>query len=249
MAENFRGSMLGANKPKREMRPNYQDASGTDKAARPVTNGVTRRGFLKSLSASAVAAAAFGATGMAKGIAETEAERELGPAAAPVSLSVNGRSVALQLEPRVTLLEALRVHAGMTGAKESCDRASCGACTVLLDGEPVYACSMLAIEAQGAEITTVEGLGQDGQLTALQQAFVAEDGLQCGYCSPGMVMSLTALLRKNPHPTEAEVRRACAGNLCRCGAYPRIFSSALAASGQKAVSKAHVISGHDHGLA
>ena len=118
----------------------------------------------------------------------------------------------------MTLLEALRTSAGLTGAKEPCDRATCGACTVLLDDVPVYACSLLAIEAQGAEITTIEGLAKTGQLTQLQQAFVDKDGLQCGYCSPGFVMTLTALLRKNPHPTEAEIRKACSGILCRCGA-------------------------------
>jgi aerobic-type carbon monoxide dehydrogenase small subunit (CoxS/CutS family) len=120
---------------------------------------------------------------------------------------------------------------------------------VLLNDTPVYACSMLAIEAQGAEITTIEGLARGGKLTALQQAMVDKDGLQCGFCSPGMVMVLTALLRKNPHPTEAEVRRAVAGNLCRCGSYPRIVAATQAASGQKPVTQLNVLSLHDHALA
>jgi aerobic-type carbon monoxide dehydrogenase small subunit (CoxS/CutS family) len=158
----------------------------------------------------------------------------------PVTLTVNGEVRTFSLEPRVTLLEALRANAGLTGAKEACDRATCGACTVLVNDTPVYACSLLAIEAQGAEITTIEGLARDGKLTALQQAMVERDGLQCGYCSPGMVLVLTALLRKNPHPTEAEIKRACAGNLCRCGSYPRIFAATLAASGQRTAAKLEV---------
>jgi xanthine dehydrogenase YagT iron-sulfur-binding subunit len=211
--------------------------------------GLSRRTFLKSLGTSAVTAAAFGAENVAKGLAQANAERTQGPGAVPVTLTVNGEKKSFSLEPRVTLLEALRGNAGLTGAKESCDRATCGACTVLLNGTPVYACSMLAIEAQGAEITTIEGLARDGKLTVLQQAFVDKDGLQCGYCSPGMVMVLTALLRKNPHPTEAEIKRAVACNLCRCGSYPRIFAATLAASGQKPVAKLNVISLHDHDVA
>ena len=210
---------------------------------------MTRRGFLAGLGASAVTTAALGAGNVAKGLAEANAERVHGPGATPVSFSVNGQKVTLEIEPRTTLLEALRTHVGLTGAKESCDRATCGACTVLLDDTPVYACSMLAIEARGAEITTIEGLVADATLTKLQQAMVDHDGVQCGYCSPGMVMTLTALLRKNPHPTEAEVRKACAGNLCRCGSYPRIFAAARGASGQAPVSKLSVVHPHDHALA
>jgi xanthine dehydrogenase YagT iron-sulfur-binding subunit len=211
--------------------------------------GVSRRSFLQCLGTSAVTAATLGATNVAKGMADANAERPHGPGAVPVTLSVNGQAVTLQLEPRVTLLEALRHQAGLTGAKEACDRATCGACTVLLDGVPVYACSMLAIEAQGAEITTIEGLTQEGQLTELQAAFVSHDGLQCGFCSPGMIMTLTALLRKNPRPSEAEIRRACAGNLCRCGSYPRIFAATLTASGQKPASRLTVLTPHQHALA
>lgn len=211
--------------------------------------GVSRRTFLKCLGTSAVTAAALGASNVAKGMAEANAERVQGPSAVPVTLTINGTKTTLQLEPRVTLLEALRQHAGLTGAKEACDRGSCGACTVLLDSVPVYACSMLAIEAQGAEIETVEGLAADGQLTKLQEALAKYDGLQCGYCSPGMVITLTALLRKNPRPTEAEIRRACAGNLCRCGSYPRIVTATLAASGQTTTTKLTVIPPHEHALA
>lgn len=210
------------------------------------SHGVSRRAFLKGLGTSAVSAATLGANSVAQGLAEANAEREQGPNPVPVTLLVNGEKRTFQLEPRITLLEALRVHAGLTGPKESCDRATCGACTVLLNGEPVYACSMLAIEAQGAEIMTVEGLVKDNRITALQQAFVDHDGLQCGFCSPGMVMTLAALLRKNPHPTEEEVRHACSGNLCRCGSYPRIFAAALAASGTTPRDKLTILSHHEH---
>jgi len=211
--------------------------------------GVSRRDFLKSLGTTAISAAAMSAGGVAAGLEQTGTERVYGPGPVPVILSINGEKRIFQLEPRVTLLEALRDQAGLTGAKEPCDRATCGGCTVLLDDLPVYACSLLAIEAQGAEITTIEGLAKDGRLTKLQQAFVAKDGLQCGYCTPGMVMTLTALLRRNPHPTEAEVRKACSGNLCRCGSYPRIFAAALETGGAKATSRLEVITLHDHAVA
>jgi len=215
----------------------------------PEAHGVSRRAFLKGLGTSAVSAAAFGAEGTAKALADANAERVHGPGTVPVTLRVNGEPIALQLEPRTTLLEALRLHAGLTGAKEACDRASCGACTVLLGDDPVYACSMLAIEAQDAPITTIEGLAQSGELTKLQHAFVDKDGLQCGFCTPGMVMTLTALLRKNPHPTEAEVRHAISGNLCRCGSQPRIVAAALAASGTEVADRLTIVNPHSHALA
>jgi aerobic-type carbon monoxide dehydrogenase small subunit (CoxS/CutS family) len=211
--------------------------------------GVSRRDFLKELGTTAITAAALSARGMAQELEQANAEKAYGPGPVAVTLSINGEQKSLSLEPRVTLLEALRDHAGLTGAKETCDRASCGACTVLLGDLPVYACSLLAIEAQGVEITTIEGLARSGELTKLQQALVDHDGLQCGYCTSGVVMSLTALLRRNPHPTGAEVRKACSGNLCRCGSYPRIFAAAMAAAGVEAVSKLQVIPLHDHAVA
>ena len=231
------------------MKTHPSELAGSDQPSPTVPGGVSRRIFLKSLGTSAVTAAAFGADNVSKGLAQANAERAKGPGAVAVAFTVNGEKKTLMVEPRVTLLEALRGNLGLTGAKEACDRATCGACTVLVNDTPVYACSMLAIEAQGADITTIEGLARDGTLTKLQKAMVDKDGLQCGFCSPGMVMVLTALLRKNPHPTEAEVRRAVAGNLCRCGSYPRIFAATRAASGQTSVTKLNVISLHDHALA
>jgi len=223
--------------------------SATTASPSEASVGVSRRAFLKGLGTTAISTAAMGAGNVAKGLAQANAERVHGPGAVPVTFKVNGESRSLQIEPRTTLLEALRLQIGLTGPKEACDRAACGACTVLLGDRPVYACSMLAIEAQGAEITTIEGLSRSGELTRLQKAFVDKDGLQCGFCTPGMVMTLTALLRKNPHPTEAEVRHALAGNLCRCGSQPRIVAAALDASGAPATAKLKILHAHDHALA
>lgn len=202
---------------------------------------VSRRGFLKSFGATAAVAATAQMEAVAKELEKTNAERIQGPGPVPITLQVNGQALKLQVEPRVTLLEALRNHAGFTGAKEACDRAACGACTVLLDDMPIYACAKLAIEAQGHAITTVEGLAQNGKLTKVQQAFVDEDALMCGYCTPGFVMSVTALLKKDPHPAAEEITHACAGNLCRCGSYPRIMQAALKAAGASVSSKTEMI--------
>src|ERR1051325_8130861 len=153
--------------------------------------GLSRRTFLKGLGTSAVTAAAAQATAVAAELEKVNAEKVVGPGAIPVTLNVNGQKLKLQLEPRVTLLEALRNYSTLTGAKEGCDRASCGACTVLLDGTPIYSCQKLAIEAQTQEITTIEGLAEDGKLSKVQQAFIEKDALQCGYCTPGFIMSVT----------------------------------------------------------
>lgn len=173
--------------------------------------------------------AALGARTAAAELAAASAEAPRGPHAENVTLAINGEQQTFAVEPRTTLLEVLRQHAGLTGAKAACERATCGACTVLLDGVPVYACMILAIEAEGRAVTTVEGISREG-LTPVQKAIVEADGLQCGYCTPGFVMSLTALLKNNPRPTEADVRKACSGHLCRCGSYPRVFAAALAAA-------------------
>jgi xanthine dehydrogenase YagT iron-sulfur-binding subunit len=201
----------------------------------------SRRSFLKGLGTAAVTTAAAQAEAVAAELEKANAERTVGPGPVPVTLKVNGEQLKLLLEPRVTLLDALRNYSSLTGAKEGCDRASCGACTVLLGDLPIYACQKLAVEAQGQEITTVEGLAQPGKLTNVQQAFLEKDALMCGYCTPGFVMSVTALLKKNPHPTPDDVRHACAGNLCRCGTQPRIMEAALQASGVATTSKTEVI--------
>ena len=201
----------------------------------------SRRTFLKSLGTVAATAATAQVTSVAAELEKANAEKVIGPNAVPVTLKVNGEKLKLLLEPRVTLLDALRNYSSLTGAKEGCDRASCGACTVLINDTPVYACQKLAIEAQGVEITTVEGLAKDGKLSKVQQAFVEKDALQCGYCTPGFLMSVTALLKKNPHPTAADVKHACAGNLCRCGAHPHILQAALKAAGVEHAAKTEVV--------
>ena len=149
-----------------------------------------------------------------------------------VVLDVNGQKRTVQVEPRTTLLNTLRNHLepAVTGPKLVCDAGTCGACTVLLDGKPVYSCLVFAVDAQNKKITTVEGLGTPDQMNAVQTAFVEKDALMCGFCTPGFVTSISAYLKKNPNPSLAEVREACKGNFCRCGTYPRVFEAALAAA-------------------
>jgi xanthine dehydrogenase YagT iron-sulfur-binding subunit len=154
----------------------------------------------------------------------------LGPGPVPLTLILNGLARTASVEPRTTLLELLRERFDLTGAKPACDSGACGACTVTLDGLAVAACTVLALDVAGRAVTTVEGLAGGGELSPLQRAFVEHDALQCGFCTPGMLMSATALLARTPAPSMAEVRRALAGNLCRCGSYPKICAATLAAA-------------------
>jgi len=147
-----------------------------------------------------------------------------------IALWVNGKKVEATVESRITLAEFLREELRLTGTKIGCNRAECGSCTVILDGKPVYSCSMLAVEAAGTEILTIEGLENNDRLHPLQKAFIEHDALQCGYCTPGMLMALKALLDKNPRPQEGDVRDAIDGNFCRCGSYPNIINATLDAS-------------------
>jgi xanthine dehydrogenase YagT iron-sulfur-binding subunit len=147
-----------------------------------------------------------------------------------IQVTVNGTRRKIEVEDRWTLVEVLRDHLGLTGSKIGCDRGECGACTVLLDGKPVYSCSQLAVWANGRTVQTVEGLEQNGQLDPLQQAFIEHDGPQCGFCTSGQLMSAKALLNHNAHPTRDEVRAAMTGNICRCSNYNRYVESVLAAS-------------------
>jgi aerobic-type carbon monoxide dehydrogenase small subunit (CoxS/CutS family) len=155
-----------------------------------------------------------------------------GPGKAPVKITVNGREQEVLIEPRRTLLDVLRKDLGQRGTKKGCDEGTCGACTVLVEGRPVYSCLALAIDYEGKSIETIEGLEKDGRLHPIQQAFIEEDGFQCGFCTPGQVISAKALLDKNPSPGPEEVREALAGNLCRCGAYPKILKAVLRAAGR-----------------
>jgi aerobic-type carbon monoxide dehydrogenase small subunit (CoxS/CutS family) len=155
----------------------------------------------------------------------------LGPGKTPVCLRVNGQQYDLLIEPRRTLLDALRLDLGLTGSKQGCDNGQCGACTVLIDGQTAYSCLMLAIECQEYEITTIEGIGGDG-LHPIQEAFIEQDGYQCGFCTPGQILSAKALLDNVPDPTDAQIQRAMSGNLCRCGAYQQIVHSVRSAAGK-----------------
>jgi carbon-monoxide dehydrogenase small subunit len=147
-----------------------------------------------------------------------------------IKLRVNGVTYEATIEPRRTLLEVLRDNLGFTGAKKACDTGECGACTVIMDGKPVVSCLVLAVEAQGKDILTIEGLARDGQPHPLQQAFVDHGAIQCGFCTPGMILSAKALLERNPKPTEGEVKEAIVGNLCRCTGYAKIIEAIIAAS-------------------
>lgn len=147
-----------------------------------------------------------------------------------ISLTVNGVTHELAVEPRRTLLELLREDLGLTGTQKGCGIGDCGTCTVLVDGVATFSCLTLAIQVEGCSIETVESLAQDGKLDQLQQAFVDHGAIQCGYCTPGMLMTTTELLRRNPHPEEHEIRRAISGNLCRCTGYQKIVEAVRAAS-------------------
>lgn len=191
---------------------------------------LTRRAFIGGTGAALVAANATPLKAQQTGGAsEIEPEVSDVPKTA-ITLTVNGQSRRLEVEDRWTLNELIRDHIGLTGSKIGCNRGECGACTVLLDGEPVYSCSTLAVWADGREVLTVEGLERNGRVSALQQAFIEHNAPQCGFCTSGQLMSATALLRHNPRPTADEVRHALTGNLCRCSNYNAIVEAVLAAA-------------------
>jgi aerobic-type carbon monoxide dehydrogenase small subunit (CoxS/CutS family) len=197
------------------------------------SGAISRRNFIKG--ASAVAAAAglvrVGESKATPGSPSVEGATEvLGPGEVPVELTINGARKTLLIEPRVTLARALREHLGMTGTKLACDRGSCGACTVHLDGKPIVSCMVLAVDARRHAITTIEGLGRPTNLHPVQARFIDLDALQCGFCTPGMVMSVTAAIDKYNASSIEDFRRATSGNICRCGTYQRVLSAAVAAS-------------------
>ena len=197
-----------------------------DDARKPETaSGVTRRDFMK-LSGIGIAVPLLVEPKVV--LAAGEEVPIHGPGKAQISLMVNGKQFKAELEPRVTLLDALRDSFNLTGAKRVCDRGACGACTVLMDGNAIYACSVLAIDAQGTKITTVEGLTERDSLTSTMQAFVDQDAQQCGFCTPGFVVATTRFLQQNPHPTMEDIRHGLSGNYCRCGTYNGIRAVALA---------------------
>jgi xanthine dehydrogenase YagT iron-sulfur-binding subunit len=199
------------------------------------TGGLDRRTFLKASGIPLAAPVVLGPRLVRAAGSEVPV---YGPGKVKVTLDVNGRSRTVEVEPRVTLLEALRHELDVTGAKRVCDRATCGACTVIMDGKPVYACSVLAIEAQRKPITTVEALAAGGKLHPLQQAFVDNDGQQCGFCTPGFVVACKALLDRHPDPTLDQLRAGLGGNLCRCGTYVGVRAAvAQAAKAQRGGSR------------
>ncbi len=201
-------------------------ADQRSRSSRDSRAGFTRRGLLKGLATTAVAGAASGATALA--------EERKRPPDGTVTVTVNGTPRSGVFEPRTTLAEALRDSWGLTGTKVGCDRGACGACTVLLDGIAVNSCLTLVHDADGKSVTTIEGLGAPESLSPIQKAFVDADALQCGFCTPGMVVSCAGLLAKNPHPTAHDVKEAVAGNLCRCGTYTGVFDACEAAGKGKA---------------
>jgi xanthine dehydrogenase YagT iron-sulfur-binding subunit len=187
--------------------------------------GVSRRRFVESVGTGAAGAAIVTTPGEAG-----QPTAGQGPGLVNTLLNINGRAHSLRVEPRWTLQYVLRDVLGLLGTKAACERGECGACTVLVDGAARYSCMTLAVEAAGAQITTIEGLMNGEDLGPVQQAFVEEDGFQCGYCTPGQVVSVEALLRKTPRPTLEQIREGVSGNLCRCGSYVHIFRAAQRAA-------------------
>jgi xanthine dehydrogenase YagT iron-sulfur-binding subunit len=187
----------------------------------------SRRGFLQGVGVTSGV--------LTTGILEKEAEAQssakvAGPGEVPITLQINGKPYKTSVEPRTTLLDTLRHRLELTAAKRVCDRATCGACTVIIDGKVMYSCTVLAIDAQGRQIQTLEGLAQNGKPHALSRAFVANDAQQCGYCTPGFVMAAKGFLDRNPNPTYEEVKTGLGGNLCRCGTYMGVRKAVLDAA-------------------
>ena len=205
------------------------DPNLKDPEAKPDVPSVSRRDFLK-ISGMSIALPLVADPKMAMAAGQQVAVH--GPGKVPMEFSINGRRLKADLEPRVTLLDALRDQFEITGAKRVCDRGECGACTVLFDNRPVYSCSLLAIEAQRKPIATVESLMESGSLHPVQQAFVDNDASQCGFCTPGFVVACKAFLDRHPHPTSEDIRHGLCGNLCRCGTYDGI-RKAIAQVAQK----------------
>jgi xanthine dehydrogenase YagT iron-sulfur-binding subunit len=189
---------------------------------------VSRRGFLKGAGLTAATTVLDSAAAIAREAKEAvRSDQSVGPNAVPVKLLVNGQEHTVAIEPRYTLAETLRDNLGLTGTKVVCDRGSCSACTIWMDGTPTLACMTLAIDSVGRKITTIEGLAQGDQMHPIQAAFVKHDAMQCGFCTPGMIMSCAALLERNHDPQLEDVKHAVSGNLCRCGTYPKVFAATL----------------------
>jgi xanthine dehydrogenase YagT iron-sulfur-binding subunit len=190
------------------------------------SGSISRRDFLKT---GALSVGASALTGASAGAVQ-DAPAGLGPGPVECPLRVNGKVHTISVDPRTTLLRALRNQLDLTGPKEVCGGGACGACTVLINGKPVVSCLMLALDARGREITTVEGLGKDGRLDEVQEAFARHDAFQCGYCTSGMILASKALLDRNNNPTSSQIKEGLCGNVCRCAAYKNIFSAVATAA-------------------
>jgi xanthine dehydrogenase YagT iron-sulfur-binding subunit len=200
-----------------------KDQSGTDDVG-----PVSRRDFFKTVGVGSLATSVITVVETeAQGIAPTA----FGPGEVPIKLTINGRAQALNIEPRMTLLDAVRNKLDYTGSKRVCDHGSCGACTMIVDGRAIYSCSTLAIDTQGKNVRTIEGITQGTALHPVQQAFCDADGLMCGFCTPGFIMAAVALLEKIPSPTPEQARKHLDGNICRCGTYVGVLEAALKTKG------------------
>lgn len=203
-----------------------------DKDKKVRKGSVSRRGFLTGAGLTAAGAVILdgGILGKDEVTAQSTTPQALGPGEVPVTLRVNGVNRQVNIEPRMTLAEALLFELNLTGTKIVCDRGSCSACTVWLDNTPVCSCMTMAMDVGNRNVTTIEGLAQGDRLHPVQEAFIAYDAAMCGYCTPGMVMTCAALLEENPNPSLEDVQTAISGNLCRCGTYPKVFEATLAAA-------------------
>ncbi|MBM3263102.1 MAG: twin-arginine translocation signal domain-containing protein [candidate division Zixibacteria bacterium] len=212
--------------------PDLHDKPEPEISPAPETQqtGISRRGFLKGVGAGAVTATVVPAVWLSHAENAAAQTSPMGVTDASIQLKVNGKIHTVQVEARTTLASALRDRLDVTSPKLVCDRGECGACTVLIDGKTVYSCIMLALDAVGRDITTVESLASGETLHPIQEAFIEKDALMCGFCTPGFVMAVKALLDANPNPTLEEVKRGVSGNICRCGTYPRVFEAALEAA-------------------
>jgi len=215
--------------PKQSKCPSEDSSTSAGEQPEKSGSGISRRGFLASLGVGA-AVAATGVPPPAKASTEVMQSGEL----VRISLQINGRTHSMLVEPRWSLLYIIREKLGLSGTKVGCERGECGACTVLIDGHPRYACMMLCVESEGMEVTTLEGLMDGEELGPVQQAFVEEDALQCGYCTSGQIIAVEGLLRKNPTPSLEAIRTGVSGNICRCGTYHNIFKAASRAAKLKA---------------
>jgi xanthine dehydrogenase YagT iron-sulfur-binding subunit len=215
------------------VRPEPDSEKGSSREREPILGRFSRRSFLTQLGAAGVAATAAPLAHAAQTAVVEREEQAAVPGAVPVSLNVNGKEHRLMLEPRVTLLDALRDHMQLFGTKKGCDHGQCGACTVHVNGRRVNSCLSFAVMHQGDKITTIEGLAQGGQLHPVQQAFLEHDGFQCGYCTPGQIMSASALLHEPIGADDDAVRAAMSGNICRCGAYTNIVAAVQQARGNR----------------